>query len=306
MWFKNIQIFHFETPMGYDPEKLENDLSDLTFQPCAKTLPQSFGWAPPLGDEDASLVYASNGFMMFRMKVEEKLLPPSVIREQHLEKIQELEEKFERKLYRDEKLRLKDEMYHTLLAKAFSRTADVYAYVDTKRNTLIVDTSSSKRIEQFLSLYSKTVLDHAIFTPETKSPSTLMTSWLSHQKYPASLSITNNCTLQNSNDERSTARFTHADLTSDAVTKALEDGFQVVQLGLNWREQVMFNLKHDFSISGVKFLEGVQEVAKNCHSETVEERFAADFIIMAETLQNFLGDFMEIFKQTKKEEAIMA
>jgi recombination associated protein RdgC len=300
MWFKNAHIFQFETPVPYDAAQFEQYLSRMIFQPCAKSLPHSYGWTPPLGDYEAPLVYGSNQFMMLCMKVEEKLLPPAVLREQHGVKIKEMETKLERKLYKDEKARIKDDLYGTLLIQAFSKSNDLYAYVDTKNNYLIVDTSSAKRLEQFLSLYSKSVNEHPIFTPKTSSPSILMTKWLKHQKYPAGLSILKSCVLQDTNDERSIARFSHTDLLSEPVQQLLQDGYQVIQLNLNWKEQISFTLKQDFSISNIKFLEGVQEVAKNCYSETIEERFSADFVIMAETLQIFTNELLGIFAEEKE------
>jgi len=304
MWFKNAHIFQLETPITYDGDAFEQYLSRMIFQPCAKSLPLSYGWKAPLGDAGSPLVYANNNFMMFCMKLEEKLLPPAVVREQHIEKVKEMEAKFERKLYKDEKARIKDELYNTLLMQAFSKSNNLYAYIDTKSNYLIVDTSSAKRLEQFLSLYSKSVGEHPIYTPKTKSPAIMMTRWLKNQKYPAGISIMKNCVLQNTNDERSIARFTHTDLLSEPVQQLLEEGSQVVQLSLNWQEQILFTLKHDFSISNIKFLEGVKEIANDSYSETVEERFSADFIIMAETLQRFLNELMGIFAEKKAAVAV--
>ncbi len=295
MWFKNAQIFQLENPVAYDADTFEQYLSRMIFQPCAKSLPLSYGWTIPLGEPGAPLVYPANNFLMFCMKIEEKLLPPAVVREQHLTKVKELETKFERKLYKDEKARMKDELYQTLLIQAFSKSTDLYAYIDTQNNYLVVDTTSAKRLEQFLSLYSKSINEHPIYTPKTKSPTTMMTRWLKNQKYPAGISIMNSCVLQNTNDERSIARFTHTDLLSEPVQKLLEEGYQVIQLSLNWQEQILFTLRHDFSISNIKFLESVQEIASNCYSETVEERFSADFIIMAETMQKFLNDLINVF-----------
>ena len=292
MWFKNMQIFQLEKPFTYDPSTLEHELKQLIFQPCAKSLPVSFGWVPPLGDEQAPLVHAENGHLIFCMQVEEKLLPPAILRSEHADRVKEIETRQERKLYRDEKLRLKEELYHTLLTRAFSRHQKVYAYIDTKAGYLIVDTTSKNRVEQFLGLFTKCVESYAIFSPEVTSPTTLMTRWLKEQACPAGLTAAYNCALQNADNELSTARFTHQDLLGDGVQKFLRQGAQVTQMTFIWRDQIQFTLKNNFSVNGLKFLEGVQDQRNDSMSETAEERFATDFTIMAETFHHFLLEFM--------------
>ena len=57
MWFKSMQIFQLEKNAKFDPNLLEDELKQLMFSPCAKSLPMSMGWTPPLGDEEAPLVF---------------------------------------------------------------------------------------------------------------------------------------------------------------------------------------------------------------------------------------------------------
>lgn len=300
MWFKNMHIFQIEQPANYNVEALENELQQLMFQPCAKSLPLSFGWIPPIGDEEAPLVHAQNGYYMICMKVEEKILPPAVLRETHNERVREIESRQERKLYRDEKLRLKEELYHTLLSRAFSKHQKIYAYIDTHSGFIIIDTTTKNRIEQFLGLFTKCITSLSIFTPEVQSPTVLMTKWLKSQQCPAGLTMAYNCALQHSENELSTARFTHQDLLGDGVQKFLLQGAQVTQMTFIWREQIQFTLRQNFTISSLKFLDGVLDQRQDILSETIEERFAADFAIMSETLHQFLKEFMSACRSEKK------
>lgn len=293
MWFKNMQIFQIEKGQKISAEDLETALQQLPFRACAKSLPESFGWVPPIGEsDDAPLVYPSQHYFLCCMQVEEKILPPMVLRERHAEKIKELENKQDRKLYRDEKLRLKDELYHTLLTQAFSKHQKVYAYIDLKAGYLVIDASSKQRIEQFLSLYTKTVGDLPIASPDIDSPAATMTRWLKNQRCPAGLTMAFNCALQSTENERATARFTYQDLLSDSIQRFLYQGAQVTQMTFIWRDQIQFTLKNNFSINGLKFLDGVQDQRHDTVSETPEERFATDFVIMSETLHQFLVEFM--------------
>ena len=292
MWFKHAQLFELDKSVKYDPELLSAELSQLIFQPCAKSLPISLGWIPPIGDEEAPLVHAESGHLMFCMQLEEKILPAVVLRDQHMERVKEIETRQERKLYRDEKMRIKEELYHSLLTRAFSKYQKIHGYIDTKSGYLVLNTSTKNYLDLFLSLYSKSVKSFPISIPDIQSPVSLMTHWLKNQRCPTGLAMAYNCSLQNSENERSTARFTHQDLLSDGVQKFLSQGAQVTQMTFIWRDQVQFTLKNNFSISGLTFLDMVQDQRNDSVSETAEERFATDFIIMAETLHHFLLEFM--------------
>ena len=108
-----------------------------------------------------------------------------------------------------------------------------------------------------------------------------------------------NCCLQNSENELSTARFTHQDLLGDGVQKFLMQGAQVTQMTFSWRNQVQFTLKNNFSIGSLKFLDVIKDQSNDYNCETPEERFATDFIIMAETLHHLLLEFMPACAATK-------
>ena len=296
MWFKNAHIIPLSTSVKYQPEALADALQAQAFQPCGSVTPMSIGWVAPIGDnEDAPLVHGSNGAMLFCLKVEEKLLPAGVVREQHLAQVKEIETKQGRKLFKDEKQSLKEELYHTLLSKAFTRSQRVHAYLDTRMPALIIDSSSNKRIEQFLKAFGHCANDYPMTRYDLTSPRQIMTQWLQQQRYPGGFSITEQCVLEEPKDHGGVARFSQTDLLSDGVQTCLQQGSQVISLGMNWQDQILFTIKHDFSLSGIKFLDGVQDLAKDGLTETAEERHAADFAIMSETFAKFFDSLLQQF-----------
>jgi recombination associated protein RdgC len=296
MWFKNTYIIPLANKASYQPESLAAELEAQPFINCSSVTPVSIGWVAPIGDnEDAPLVHGSNGFMLFCLKIEEKLLPAGVVREHHLAKVKEVENKQGRKLFKDEKQSMKEELYHTLLAKAFSKSQLVHAYIDTKLNALIIDSSSNKRIEQFIKAFTNCTKSHELTRYNLISPRQIMTKWLQQHRYPGGLSITEQCILEEPKDHGGVARFSKTDLSSEGVQTCIQQGSQVISLGLNWQDQILFTLKHDLTISGVKFLDGVEELAKDSFSETAEDRHAADFAIMSETLSKFFDDILQHF-----------
>ena len=302
MWFKNLQVLQLTESVGYKPEQLSIELEQAAFKPCGKAIPATAGWVAPIGGEDAPLVYGSNAFMIFCLKSQEKVLPATVVREQLSEQVAGLQNDG-RKVSRKEKERMKDELYYSLLSQAFAQSQRTYAYIDPQSGWLIVDTSARKRLEQFMGIFSNSVQSYRVVEPELNSVSALLTRWLKEQM-PRGFELADACVMEDLSEKVGTIRVKNKDLGADNVQSFLREGCQVTQLTMSWYEQIQFTLKQDFSFTGVKFLDAVQDLAKDGLTETVEERFAADFVIMAETLRKFLADLARYF--VVREEAVPA
>ena len=303
MWFKNLNIYQFETKFENSAEELDRQLESMCFTPCGNSSPTSIGWVPPVGKgEDAPLVHAANGILLICLKTEEKLLPASVLREQLAEKIDKIEETEGRKVKRKEKEGLKDEIYFSLLPQAFTKSSLMYAYIDLQQQVMVVDSASTNKAEELLTFLRKTLGSLKVEIPEIQSPMALMTDWIKNDSNPVLLQLENSCTLQNPQDEKSLVRCQKQDLGSKNILSFLNDGFCAIQLSLAWSEQLAFTLKQDFTIRQVKFLDAVKEAASDIFTETPEQRFDADFAIMTETLRNFTADLLSIFstQNTKK------
>ena len=108
MWFKNIRAYRLTGPFDLSPEQLSEQMQGSLYQPCGKSQPVSLGWVPPLGENTEALTHAAAGRILIGMRREEKILPASVVREQVADRVREIEQEEARKVYRKEKLRLKD------------------------------------------------------------------------------------------------------------------------------------------------------------------------------------------------------
>lgn len=296
MWFKNLTLLQLSPRTGDHSEQLENELASASFKPCGKVTPQSTGWVPPLGDAGSPLVHVAYGhFMMICLKIQEKVLPTSVVREALSEKVHDMESTEGRKLFRKEKERMKDEVYYTLLSQAFTQSQRVYAYLDPASGWMVIDTASQKVIDCFMKKFTQSVKCYQAEFPEINSPPAVITQWLKKNRFPRHFEGNDSCVIEDFSDKKGVVRLKHKDLLADNVLSFLREGAHVTQLTLTWLEQIQFTLKHDFTLSGVKFLEAVQDLAKDGLTETPEERFAADFAIMSETLRKFIDDLTPHF-----------
>lgn len=114
MWFKNARLYTLPEDFQPDMASLEAALQAGRFQPCGRSDKVRAGWVSPLdasgqGDLADILTHALGPCVMFCLRKEEKILPASVVNDAVNEQVREIEAKQDRKVYRKEKLQLKDD-----------------------------------------------------------------------------------------------------------------------------------------------------------------------------------------------------
>lgn len=287
MWFKNIQLFKCMEHFNMSVDTLEEKLSALPFTPCGANEFRTEGFYPPSGEEGAPLVHAANGFMMLCLKAQEKMLPASVVNEYVQDKLDAIEAKEARKVRKKEKEAIKEDITHTLLPQAFVKSSYLYALIDPKTGWFIVDTPSNKKAEGFVASVRGALGSFKVALPNVQSVSMVMTDWLISQQLPQDFQLEENCLLQD-DKENGSIRCVKQDLFSDEIHSLVKGGREVIMLGLCYKEALRFVLKDDFTVKGLRFLDNIQDMARDIYTETAAERFDADFTIMSETLREFV------------------
>lgn len=298
--FKNITTFSLTEKFELSAEELAEKLAAFEFASCTGQQAFSMGWTAPLGKGSEELVHSSNGFMMVCLRKEERLLPATVINEMWQARIDEIEEAEGRKLSKKARAELKDDLIFELLPRAFTHSTKLFAYIDTENDFIVIDSASSSKAEDLLSLLRKTLGGLPTIPVNTvDSPVFTMTNWLTHDTQPPEISIDDECELRSPEEGGGIARFKRHDLNLPEIKNHLETGKQVIKLALTWNDRISFVLDADFKITRLKFLELVQDRVldekNNSNAETEEERFDVDFIIMTAELSEFLNGLISIF-----------
>jgi recombination associated protein RdgC len=296
MWFKQAQLFQLTDSFRYTPITLVEKLDELAFEECLPSMPYGAGWVSPVDEEGAPLVQSMNGYMMICLQIEEKILPPIVVRQELLKKIKQIENSENRKVGQKEKYALQDEIRTTLLPRAFSKLTRVYAYIDTKCHRLILGTANAKKTEQFLSAFKKTFGDQ-IDAFQIKKLSAIMTSWLKNQNHLSAFSIEKSCVLQDANHESRVIRCKEQDLFASSIQSLIKDGCEIKQLALNWQDRIDFVLLDDLSLQSIKFSDEIIEQIKEMEAGTKQQQFNADFLIMTETFNSLFKDLLDSFAE---------
>jgi len=296
MWFKNIRAYRLTKPFDLSPEKLGKNLAGRGFVPCTRSQAVSVGWVPPLGGESEQLVHGAAGRLLLKMKREEKLLPSTVVREQLEEKVAAIEAAQGRKVYRKERLNLKDEIVQDCLPRAFSRSSYIHAYIDIKANWIFVDSASASRAEELLNLLREGIGSFPVLLPQVNNaPTAVMTAWLLHRSLPDDFELGQECELREPGEEGGVVRCRGVDLLSEEVETHLHAGKQVARLALGWDERVSLLLAEDLCLRRLKFADELMKENEDIPEADQAARLDADFALMADAITGLQARILALF-----------
>ena len=296
MWFKNARAYRLTRPFDLSPEKLGQKLAGRRFAPCASSQAVALGWVPPLGADSEELVHAAAGRLLVCMKREEKLLPAAVVREQLQEKIAVIEAEQARKVYRKERLNLKDEIVQDCLPRAFTRSTHVFAYIDVRANWLFVDAAGAARAEELLNLLRECIGSFPVLLPQVNTaPAKVMTSWLINRSLPGDFELGGECELRDPGEEGGVVRCRGVDLLSEEVETHLHAGKQVARLALGWDERLQLLLAEDLCLRRLKFADELMKENEQIPEADRSARLDADFALMAVAITGLQDRILALF-----------
>ncbi len=296
MWFKNLYFFAFTRPFKWSEEDLEKHLSEHLFTPCGSTEQSHFGWTNALGKHGSTVVHGVNGNFLLCARKEEKILPAPVVKDQLEAKIALLETEQSRSATKKEKEQFKEDIIFELLPRAFSRVTDTHAYINAEHNTIVINTSSRGKAEDFLALLRKVLgtLPVTSLSPE-KAPDELMTDWLTEKNIGEKFQLGMEAEFNALGDDGAVVRVKNQDLDSDEIKSHLDADKYVVKLALEWDDAMSFILCDDLAIKRLKFFDVLQEQNDDIDKDDVVARLDADFALMAGELNRFIDDLLAEF-----------
>ncbi|MDX1490251.1 MAG: recombination-associated protein RdgC [Pseudohongiellaceae bacterium] len=294
MLFKNIRFYCSTKPLAFDAQTLEERLAQHAFTEGESFSRTRMGWVSPLGADGQTLTHALGDYIMICARKDEKLLPASVINDELAKKVEEIEEKQGRKVFRKEKLQLKDDVTAALLPRAFTRTRLIFAYFDLRNNLLIVNSSSATVADEITAALRESLDTLPVTLPVAEhSPNDVMTRWLESQQASDGFVINQDCELFNPLEDSNVVRCKGQDLYSDEIKAHLEAGKQVKKLGLLWNDTLNCVVSADLVVSQIKFEDVILDEAGE--AEDAAAQFDQDFAIMTGEFSKFLRALFSAF-----------
>ncbi|MGL4675063.1 MAG: recombination-associated protein RdgC, partial [Wohlfahrtiimonas sp.] len=202
--FKNMLAYKFEEPFILDVSALNEKLNQKPITPCLTQEMESLGWIE-LDDYSDAFAIQVNKAIFFRLCVERKLLPNSVVNTAIKARIKELNLKH---VSRSDHKELHEYVVNKLLPKALVDRSYIYAYIDLETNHLVVNASSTKKASLLTSHLRKTLgsLPIVPLMPENSVAATL-THWALHGIESDVLSMLDEIELKELKDEGGNAKF---------------------------------------------------------------------------------------------------
>ena len=291
MWYKNAIIYLL--PDGWQLEAgFAEKLEQAAFTPCMCFDWFREGFAPPT-PFSSDFVFTAQNSNRVCLKHEEKVLPSATVRDLVHEKVAEIQEAEARNVGRKEKQYFKDRITDDLLPRALTKSRRTEAIFDTERGYLLVNEASDKRAEQMLIKLREALGGLKVVMPYTQeSPSSLMTEWLLQGHAEGGFELGYNVLLQGVGDVVPKVKISKKDLTHPEVIQHAKNGMKVVELELEWREQISFTLTQNFALKRIRFLDVLQEEAEQ-GDDAASLTFASQ-IIMVEALGEMINELANL------------
>ncbi|POU76096.1 recombination-associated protein RdgC [Leclercia sp. LSNIH7] len=293
-FFKNLLIYRLSRDIVLvqdgKTEELARQLENFQFTPCGSQDMAKAGWVPPLGQHSDQLFHLVNDQLLLVIRREEKILPKPVIAEELNKKVSKLETDQGRRLKKTEKDSLRDEVLHSLLPRAFTRSSMIRIWVNLNADLVMVDTSSARRAEDSLALLRKTLgsLPVVPLTMETPIEITL-TEWVRNASAPSGFALGDEAELKAILEDGGIGRFKKQELSSDEIVTHLDAGKLVTQLSLDWQQRISFVLSDAAAIKRLRFADELRNQNDDIDREDAAARFDADFILMTGELTALLN-----------------
>lgn len=254
MWFRNCIVYQLTKADTLNAENLEAALDSNPFVACRSGETSRSGWVSASDGLSEQLVHTAGGFHRIMLRTEEKILPSSVINDVLDDKVKQIEEEQDRKVYRKERQQLKEEVIFDLLPRAFSRFNHIQALIAPEQGWIFIDSSNHKRADLLLNKLREALGSLNVRIPTVNNaPSAIMSSWLTEvTPLPTGITVLDSCELRDTLVESGVIRIKGQVLQDEEFTSHLESGKQVVKLMLSWQEQLNFMLQEDLSIKGLK------------------------------------------------------
>lgn len=295
MFFKNAIIYSFTEPFNKSVAEVEDALTKFSFKPCLKTEFSSTGWTPALHPDANVLVHSSYGYLMVCLKTQEKVIPSASIKELLDEKLKEIEQVEGRKVKGKEKQNLKEELIHSLLPTALTKSKHARAIIDTTNGYIMVESSSYGQAENLLAYLRKSLGTLPVVPLETDGAIFLtFDDWMKGNN-PNDFTIGTEAILKDFAEDEGTINCKNLALDSEDIQSHLDNGKHVVQLKVEWDEKLSCVLDAGLVVKRIKFSDVIKEQNEDICQDDKLARLDADFTLMACELSNFANRLVELF-----------
>jgi recombination associated protein RdgC len=303
MFFRNLSLFRFNPSLKKSFDSIDDALAEWALKPVGPLEQMSRGFVSPFGRDQPALSHRVGNALWLTLGGEDRLLPSAVINDEVQRKLAQAEQREGRKLGGRARKRLKEDVVHELLPRAFVRPSRLNASIDLAQGVVAVDTSSRKAAEGFI-----TELRHALGSfpalplNAELSPRALLTGWIAGEPLPAGFALGDECELKDPVDGGAIVKCQRQELLGDEIRKHLESGKQVSKLALVFDDHVSFVLGEDLVVRKLKFLDGAVDQLENTERDSLNAEQDARYALMSAELARLFTALEKALKLSRPED----
>ena len=299
MFFKNLTLFRF--PTSVDFSEVDTLLPHVALKPVGALEMSSRGFISPFGrEEKEQFSHRIGDALWLTVGGEEKILPGAVVNDLLARKLEEIEEKEGRKPGGRERKRLKDDLLHELLPRAFVKSSRTDAFLDLQHGYVAVDSSSRKTGENVMSDI-RGLLGSVPAMPlnAEAAPRSILTAWIAGEPLPEGLSLGEECEMKDPAEGGAVVKCQHQELRCDEIDKHLDAGKQVTKLALVFEDNLSFVLGDDLIVRKLKFLDGALDQLEHIDEEGRRAELDARFALQSGEIRRLFLLLEQAFKLSK-------
>lgn len=305
MFFRNLTLFRFPTSLDFSD--LESHLAECVLKPVGPLELSSRGFVPPIppkgdaeGEGEVALSHRVGDAIWLSVGSEERLLPSSVVNDMLQKKLAEMERKEGRRPGGRTRKRLKEDLVHELLPRAFVRPGRIDAIIDLEHGICVVDTSSRKQAENVVGEIRHALGSFPALPLNAEvAPRAVLTGWIAGEPLPDGLSLGDECELRDAADNGAVVKCQRQELSGDEIGKHLESGKQVSRLALALDDHVSFVLGEDLVLRKFKLLDGAVDALESSDRDDVRAELDARFALMSAELKRLFSVIEPALKLSK-------
>ena len=300
MFFRNLTLFRF--PSSLDFSQLDELLHEMQLKPVGALELSSRGFVSPFGRNEPELSHRIGEALWLTVGGEDKILPSAVVNDLLGKKLAEIEEKEGRKPGGRTRKRIKEDLVHELLPRAFVKPSRTDALVDLEHGFIAVDSASRKNSEEFVSQIRGALGSFPALPLNAEvAPRNILTGWIAGEPLPDGLALGEECELKDAMEGGAVVKCQNQDLQGDEIAKHLESGKQVTRLALTLDDHLSFVLGEDLVVRKLKFLDGAVDQLENTEREDLRAELDARFALLSGEVKRLFVVLESAFKLSKAE-----
>jgi recombination associated protein RdgC len=306
MFFRNLTLYRF--PVSLDLSDLEKHLAGCALKPVGPLEVSSRGFVPPMprkgegDDAEAALSHRIGDAIWLSVGSEDRLLPSAVVNDLLQKKLAEVERKEGRRPGGRTRKRLKEDLVHELLPRAFVRPGRVDAILDLEHGICAVDSASRKQADNVVAEIRNALGSFPALPLNAEvAPRAVLTGWIAGEPLPDGLTLGDECELRDAADKGAVVKCQRQELTGDEIGKHLEAGKQVTRLALTLDDHVSFVLCEDLVARKFNLLEGAVDGLESTEREDLHAELDARFALMAGELKRLFTVLEPALKLSRAE-----